>query len=96
MRLKLFQQDIGRNFKESIWNKEDGKGDIGLIAFEVQIFGQTEGEGVGNVDTVKEGGEVDEEKNRYHAYVYLSDQGFLVDCGRTLDCDSGILLGAVD
>ena len=52
MRLEPFQQDIGRNLEENIRNEEDGEGDIGLVAFEVQVFRQPECEGVGNIDTV--------------------------------------------
>ena len=39
MRLKSFQEDVGRDLEEDIGNEEDGEGDIGLVAFEVQILG---------------------------------------------------------
>ena len=39
MRLELFEEDVGGNLKEDIGNEEDGEGDIGLVAFEVQVFG---------------------------------------------------------
>ena len=38
MRLALFHQDIRRDLKDDIGDEEDGEGDIGLIAFEVQVL----------------------------------------------------------
>ena len=95
MRLELFEENVGGNLKEDIGNEEDGEGDIGLVAFEVQVFGQTEGEGVGDVDAVQEGSEVDEEEHGYDVHVYFSEESFLVDGRWTFECDTS-LLGAAE
>ena len=94
MRLEPFQQDVGRDLEKNVGNEEDGERDIGLVAFEMQVFRQAEREGIGDVDAVEEGREVDEEKDGYHAYVYLPEQGFLIDGRWTFGCDSGILCAA--
>ena len=39
MGLAFFHQEIGRNLEDDVGNEEDGEGDVGLVAFEVQVLG---------------------------------------------------------
>ena len=58
MRLEFSKQNIRWNFEEHIWNKKDGEGDIGLVAFEVQVLWHVKGEGIADVDAVQKSGQV--------------------------------------
>jgi len=51
MRLESLHKNIGRNFKDDIWHKEDGKGYIWLHPFEMKVLGELQRESIGNIDS---------------------------------------------
>ena len=50
MRFEPLQEDVGRDFENDVRDEKDGQGDISLISLQMQVFGKTHDEGIGNVD----------------------------------------------
>lgn len=60
--LELFEENVGGDLEEAVWNEEDDKGgivlcrrvvDFAVMAYvKLEIFGQAENVGIGNVDTI--------------------------------------------
>lgn len=49
MRLEPLQEDVGRDLEQDIWHEEYGEGDVCLVASKVEVFGETQGESIGDV-----------------------------------------------
>ena len=54
MWFEVFQQEVGWDLEEHIGYEEDRQSDIPLIANEVKVLREAQGESVGDVDTASE------------------------------------------
>ena len=74
MRFESLQQDVGGNFEDDVWNEEHCQGGVVLYASELQVLDQGEGFGVGDVDAVQEGEEVEDAEEGDDAKVDLGHE----------------------
>jgi hypothetical protein len=79
MRLKAPHEHIRRDFEEDIWYEEDCERDIGLVALELQILLKSQCQSIGDVDSIQEGCDVEQEEDGNDSKVNLADEGSLVD-----------------
>lgn len=55
MRFEFFQEDVGRDFEDNVWNEEDNQSRVVFCASpELQIFFEAQNSGVADVDTAQE------------------------------------------
>ena len=71
MGLELLHQDVGRDLEEDIWDEEHSERSVILYARQLEVRGQTERLRIGNVDSVKEGEQIEDAKERNHSQVDL-------------------------
>lgn len=53
MGIESFHENIGRNLEENVWGVEDNQSGVGPFAVQVQVFHNTKGQGIGDVDSVR-------------------------------------------
>ncbi len=50
MRFQAPHENIRRDLEDDVWYEKDGKSNVSLVAFEVQVFREVQGESVGYID----------------------------------------------
>lgn len=78
---------------QQLTNEEDGKDNVVLVLVKAKIILETEGTGVGDVDTINEGEEVEDAETRHDVPVYPAEESGFCGVGWALDEDGLTITG---
>jgi hypothetical protein len=88
---ELLHENVGGNLEEDVGNEEHCEGSVVLHACEMEVCDQVEGFGVGNVDSVEEGEEVEDAEEGYDSEINLRYEFLLGRVRRADDVEVVIL-----